>query len=248
MSRRPTLSVVTVLLLVTGAIPSAAQEQSGFFPPQQLGAGGGGSWGMLRLDLPDLDTRLAGMGLEALPEWISLSGGGGVLNIGHFLIGGHGWGGSVRSEATAGGIVRSARLDLSLAGVTMGWVKAIGRLKLTLGGTLGLGHLDLLLRRGPAAAPDWDGVWDYYETAFSGTVDASSLDTSSRLEGRFLWVEPSVGMRYWLIPLVAVDVGAFYSWGSVRAGELRHEGEAVTDAPALDLSGMGFRVGVFFGF
>jgi hypothetical protein len=248
MSRRRILTPLAVLLLAAGASPTAAQEQSGFYPPQQLGAGGGGSWGMLRLDLPELDGRLAAMGLEALPEWMSLAGGGGVLNVGHLLVGGHGWGGSVTSEATAGGIVRSVRLDLSLAGVTLGWVKAIGRLKLTLGGTLGVGRLDLLLRRGPTATPDWNGVWDYYETAFSGTVDASALDTSSRLQGSFFWLEPAVGMRYWLIPLVAVDLGAFYSWGSIKEGKLRHEGEQVTDAPALDLSGMGFRVGVFFGF
>ena len=168
--------------------------------------------------------------------------------MGHFQMGGWGWGGSATSEATSGGIDRSARLDLSLAGVFLGWVKAAGMMKLTLGGTVGMGRFELLLHREPTAAPTWARVWTYYESTFAGSVDASALETSTRLDARFLWLEPSVSLRYWLVPLVAVDVCAVYSWGRIGAGKLRCEGDKISDAPALDLSGLGFRVGIFLGF
>jgi hypothetical protein len=248
---RTSLAPLFFLLLLAAALPpgvSAQPAEGGFYPPQQAGVGGGGSWGLLRLQLPELDDRLAAMGLDPLPGWLPVSGGGGVFNIGHLQVGGWGWEGSAVSEATSGGLVRSARLDLSMTGLFLGWVKAAGMMKLTLGGTLGLGHIDLLLRRGPEAVPAWAGVWDYYESAFSGSVDASALDTSARMDARFFWLEPSVSLRYWFIPLVAVDVCAVYSWGRVGAGKLRYEGEKIPDAPALDLSGLGFRVGIFLGF
>ena len=57
-----------------------------------------------------------------------------------------------------------------------------------------------------------------------------------------------MSIRYWLIPLVAVDLSAVYGLAGIKAGKLELNGESIADAPKLDLSGMGVKIGIFFGF
>jgi hypothetical protein len=118
---------------------------------------------------------------------------------------------------------------------------------MTLGTSVGGGTLLITASRRPSAGSTWNGVWQYYETGFTGTVDAADLDISTRLEGRYFLVEPFLSMRYRLWKVISLDLGAFYHWGKVGAGRLEQNGSAIPDAPALDLSGMGFRLGLFLG-
>lgn len=254
MIRRPgkrtllcTVSLAGLLIMLPAQV-SAQAEQRGFYPPQQLGAGGGPYFGLLQLSVPELDDRLRAMGLEVLPGWLPTFGGGGTIHVGRFLIGGMGYSGTHTTTATTGGISREAEVRVGRAGLVLGYVKAISNIKLTLGGMLGVGTLDIRLRRFPPGAPDWTAVWSYYETGFTGTVDAADLNVSTQLSGRHFWIEPLVSLRYWLIPLVAVDLTAFYSYGKIGAGKLMENDRSIPGAPEFDLSGMGFRIGVFFGF
>lgn len=240
-----------VALLVGAFLTCGVMAQGterGFFPPQQAGAGGGPYYAAFQLSIPELDSRLAEMGLEGLPEWISLFGAGGSIQMGSLMIGGFTLVGAVQRSGTAAGIERKARLDLSYGGLTVGYVKAMSNLKLTLGGAIGTGRLVLKLNRFPQTGRSWDGTWQYYAAGFTGTVDAGSLDTSAELSGNYFFLEPFFGIRYWLMPLVAFDLNAFYRLGRIGAGKLESIGESIADSPALDLSGMGLRVGLFLGF
>jgi hypothetical protein len=215
MRRRPlifSLTTVSAFLLLTVVVHAQAPDR-GFYPPQQAGAGGGPYFGKLQLSVPELDTRLEAMGLEALPEWITVAGGGGSFHWNHLLIGGMGYGASFETSSVVGGITRRAKIA-----------------------------------RAPQAGSNWTDVWTYYDAGFSGTVDAADLTTASHLTGSYFWAEPFVSLRYWVIPLVAVDVGAFYSYGRNGSGKLEENGRRISGAPELDLSGLGFRFGVFLGF
>ena len=240
-----------LVALLVALIPAAAGAQgsgSGFYPPQQAGAGGGPFFGLRSISLPDVDERFASMGLGSLPEWVNTWGGWGGFHAGTILIGVTGYGGRQTVGGEQGGIEREGEVELSTIGLTLGYVKAIGRMKLTLGTTLGAESLSIRLRRSPSGSADWDGVWSWYETGLTGTVDAADLDITTRLEGSGFWAEPFISMRWWVIPLVAVDLGVFYSWGSIGAGKLEVDGRKVDGSPKLDLSGTGFRLGVFLGF
>jgi hypothetical protein len=250
MHRRPlifSLTTVAAILLLTVAAQAQAPDR-GFYPPQQAGAGGGPYFGMLQLSIPELDTRLEAMGLDAIPEWMTVTGGGGSFHWNHFLVGGMGYGASFETSRAVGGISRKAELSVGRAGVLLGYVKAIGNMKLTVGSMLGAGSFEMKISRAPLAGPNWTDVWTYYDAGFSGTVDAADLTTTSHLTGNYFWAEPFVSLRYWVIPLIAVDVGAFYSYGRIGAGKLEENGRGISGSPELDLSGLGFRFGVFLGF
>lgn len=250
MRLRPSLPfAVTVLLLSLPAVSSAQSGGRGFRPPAQVGAGGGAHAGMMQLDLPELDSRLQAMGLEGLDEWLMLYGGGGAVQFGSWQIGGAGYGGSTEQSVTSGGILRSARLDVDYAGLTLGYVKAAGNLKLTLGSLLGIGSMELHLRRTPETPPSWTDLWSWYEPGSpSGPVDPADLRLATRITGSWFALEPFLDIRYWFMPLVAVDLSAHYHLGSIGSGEVEQNGVAVPGSPELDLSGMGFRVGLFIGF
>lgn len=239
-------------LLVTGVmlpvLVSGQEPERGFEPPQQFGAGGGPYFSTIQLSIPDLDSRFTGMGLEGIPEWVTLYGSGGGINVGPFFIGGFALEGSVEHSSTSAGIVREARVDLSRSGVALGYVKAVGRMKLTLGSTIGGGRLTTRLRRRPDTAVSWEDLWTYYRDDFSGTVDSSDLNISTVIEGKYLLFEPYLSIRYWVIPLVSVDIGATYHFGSIRSGKLKENGQTLSGSPEISLSGVGFRIGIFFGF
>ena len=245
--RLSTVALTLALFLMPGHI-QAQVEESGFYPPQQLGAGGGPYFGLMQLSVPELDAQLALMGLEGMPDWLPAYGGGGTIHIGRFLIGGMGYSGTHSTSATAAGIAREAEVTVGRAGLVLGYIKAISNMKLTLGGLIGFGSLDARIRRSPQGSADWTDVWEYFDTAFTGTVDAVDLSVSSRLTADYFWAEPFVSLRYWVIPLVALDLTAFYSYGKIGAGKLKENDRSIAGSPEIDLSGMGFRVGLFFGF
>lgn len=240
---------IALLLSATMVVEVLGQEEGrGFFPPQQAGAGGGPGYALVQLSLPDLDNRLLSMGLEGLPEWISLVGVNGHFQIGSLMIGAFSLSGSVDRSGSSGGISREASVELSYSGITVGYVKAVRNMKLTLGGSLGTGSLVTRLRRFPQTGRTWDGIWSYYETGFTDSVDSAALDISSVLTGNYYFFEPFVSIRYWFIPLVAVDLSAVYGLAAIKAGKLELNGGSIADAPKLNLSGMGVKVGIFFGF
>jgi hypothetical protein len=213
------------------AVGVSGQEMGrGFFPPQQAGVGGGPSYALVQLSVPELDSRLLSMGLEGLPEWMSLIGANGHFQIGSLMIGAFSLSGSVDRSSSSGGISREASVVLSYSGITVGYVKAVSNLKLTLGGSFGAGSLVTS------------------ETGFTGSVDSAALDISSVLTGKYYFFEPFAGLRYWIMPLVAVDLSAVYGLAGVGAGKLELNGEKISDAPKLDLSGMGVKIGIFLGF
>jgi hypothetical protein len=227
---------------------SAQVEERGFYPPQQMGAGGGPYFGLMQLSVPELDDRLAAMGLEVLPDWLPTYGGGGTIHVGRFLIGGMGYSGTHSTSAAAAGIARQADITVGHAGLMLGYIKAISNMKLTLGSLLGMGSFEAQIRRAPQGSADWTGVWEYYDSGFTGTVDAADLSVSTRLSASYFWAEPFISLRYWVIPLVALDLTAHYSYGKIGAGKLKENDRSISGAPEMDLSGMGFRIGIFFGF
>ena len=240
---------IALLLSASMVVEVSGQEQGrGFFPPQQAGAGGGPGYALIQLSLPDLDNRLLSMGLEGLPEWISLVGVNGHIQIGSMMIGAFSLSGSVERSSRNGGISREASVVLSYSGITIGYVKAVSNMKLTMGGSLGTGSLVTRLRRFPQTGQTWDGVWSYYETGFTGSVDSATLDISSVLNGNYYFFEPFVSIRYWLVPLVALDLSAVYGMAGIKAGKLELNGKSIADAPKYELSGMGMKIGIFFGF
>jgi len=241
-------SLLVSAMLIPFSSASAQNLESGYHAPQAIGAGGGAYISMIKVEVPDLDSRLAAMGLDPFSDWISLQGGGGGINIGSFWIGGFSCGGTVEMSATSGGILRTARIDLSQGGLSLGYLKAFGMMKLTLGGTVGMGHIDIRLVRRPAAAGTWDDVWEYYATSFAGSVGAASLATSTTIEGKYFLFEPYISLRYWIVPLLAVDLGATWQFATIGAGKLTENGLNFTGSPELDLSGMGVRIGLYIGF
>jgi len=227
---------------------AAAQEEEGFFPPQQIGAGGGAAMMLAQISLPALDARFADLGLETLPEWMPLYGAEGIVNIGHLLIGYAGYGGRVRSEATAGGIYRESQVWLNYSTIVVGWVKAAGKFKLSLGGAIGGGSLHVRAIRRPASGSSWSDLWAPYSTSFSGPVSAADLETATHLEGTFFSLAPRVGVRWWFMPFLAFDLGVSYRLGTIGAGKMRADGRRVPGSPEFDLSGMSIRAGLFLGF
>lgn len=244
-------NILLSLMLAVALLPSTAAGQGterGFFPPQQMGAGAGPYFSMTQFKLPELDTQLAGMGLEGIPEWLDMYGAGGGMNLGFFWIGGFELSGTVKRTEESGGTVREAYVDLSQSGLAIGFVKSAGNIKLTAGSLIGAGRMDIRLVRRPSAAGSWSGTWTYYGTGFTGTVDAADMNISTRLEGKYFLLEPYLSLRYWPVPLVAFDLGATYRIGTIGSGKLRQNGEKIPGSPEFKMGGMGFRFGIFFGF
>ncbi|MFC1629498.1 hypothetical protein ACFL3H_10375, partial [Gemmatimonadota bacterium] len=60
--------------------------------------------------------------------------------------------------------------------------------------------------------------------------------------------EPFLSLRYWIVPLLAIDLGATWQFATIGAGKLRENDLNFTGSPELDLSGMGVRIGLYIGF
>jgi|GEM_PF-7052741 len=247
---RPVTGYILLSSLIFSLIasPLEAQDEDGFFPPQQIGAGGAAAVMSAQLSLPALDDRLADLGLEPLPGSLTLFGGEGIVNIGHVLIGFSGFGGQTQFEATAGGVYREATVSLEYSGLVLGWVKAAGKFKFSLGAAIGLSRLTVRTIRRPAAGSNWTDLWEPYGTAFPGPVAAADLETAMHIEGSCLSLAPRLNARWWFLPFLALDVGASYRLGTIAGGKLTADGREIPGSPELDLSGVGLRAGLFLGF
>ncbi len=243
-----TILIGFIICLPLPAGVSAQEEDEGFFPPQQVGAGVGPGIMVAPLALPALDDRFAALGLDALPGSLTLYGAEGVINIGRLLVGLGSFVGETELSATAGGVYRAGQVALAYTGLVVGWVKATGKFKLTLGGSIGGGTLYLRLIRRPVTDGSWTDLWATYTTAFTGPIAAADLETAAHLEGNFFTFGPKISARWWFMPLVALEVGASYQFGKIGAGRLEADGRRVPESPELDLSGVTIRAGLFLGF
>jgi len=219
MRRRLCIAVIVGLLAIAGAMPAMAAKQMGF-------GFGGPMFGMLTMDLSEVNTILVANGYAALPEQIFTYGGGGGAGVtGGLSVGGDGWGGSTSSLLDE----KKAELSIGFGGMDIGYAAGgSDRSLLVLGLVIGGGDMELVAR-------------DHEPASFEEAIASPNTATLNR---SFMGVEPYVRFQVNPLPWIGLKIQLGYLLGF--AGEWEEGGRSVS-GPALQVGGPFVGVALAFG-
>jgi len=246
-------SFLALLALHAAATVTFAQDYP--IPPKRTSAvkvgffaGVTPSW--LFVDVAPINSYLVPAGGAPLKDsGVFLFGGAGAVYIGivnNFRIGGIGMGGGISSSSVdASGVRRDTDLDVGFGGITGEYViTVVPRLDIALGGMLGWGGIDLILRKDTGRNLTWAEEW----ANFDSDPSTSSIDNITRtLSGSyFVWM-PTINVEYAILGWLAVRVGAGYVGMSAPAWDV--DGEYDLVGVPSDVNGQGFIIngGIFVG-
>jgi hypothetical protein len=215
--------------------------------PSRVGAGGEFSTGYLFADFDAVNRQVARMGIPRLSEDVFVVGGRGYARLGHLIIGGAGYAGSSESGGIPDCCARSTRLEIGYGGVILGVAAARPRFEILAGMLLGGGSVEIVRERNSRNVSGWDEAWDDFYKNGPDSVATDELNITSKVTGEFIALEPFVGVKYRLLPFMAVDLSGTYLRAEIGRGEWKLDGVAIPDSPKSDIGGWSLRLGLFFG-
>jgi len=243
-----------ITLLLVSLTISVASAQDYPIPPKRTTASKVGffagvtpSW--LFVDVAPINSFLVPSGGAPFKDnGIFMFGGAGAVYIGvinNLRLGGIGLGGGISSSSVdASGIRRDADLDVGFGGITVEYVlPVIPRLDVALGGMLGWGGVDLILRKDTGQNLTWDDEWVNFGPGAPGTVENITRTLSGSY---FVWM-PTVNVEYAILGWMAIRVGAGYVGMSAPSWSV--DGEYDLIGVPSDVNGEGFILngGIFVG-
>jgi len=211
--------------------------------------GGGGQFdiGVAFLDLSDINVQVRQMGIPELSDEVLIMGGRGYGRIGHFIIGGAGYGATTESSGIPDCCARYARLDFGYGGLILGATTCGNRHQLMGGVLLGGGQAKITRRRNSSEIMGWDDAWNPFRDDGRDSVATEDLNITSEITGDFIAVEPFVTVKYWMSSYMALDFSASYLRAGIRRGQWKLDGVRIPDSPESNLGGPILKVGIHFG-
>jgi hypothetical protein len=211
--------------------------------------GGGGQFdiGVAFLDLSAINVQVKQMGIPDLSEEVLILGGRGYGRIGHFIIGGAGYGAWTESSGIPDCCARYARLDFGYGGLILGGTTYGDRHQFMGGVLLGGGMAKITRRRNSREIMGWDDAWDPFKEDGSGTIPTEDLNITSEITGEFIAVEPFITFKYWMTTFMALDFSASYLRAEIGRGQWKLDGVRIPDSPESNLGGPTLKVGIHFG-
>jgi hypothetical protein len=234
----------------TGTQAEPAQIQKTCVPClRSRRAGGGGQFdiGVAFLNLDEINVQVRQMGIPDLSEELLILGGKGYGRIGHFIIGGGGYGAWTESSGIPDCCARYARLDFGYGGIILGGTTYGDRHQFMGGVLLGGGLAKITRRRNSREVTGWDEAWDPFRQGGSDSIPAEDLNITSEITGEFIAIEPFVTFKYWMTTFMALDFSASYLRAEVGRGQWKLDGVRIPDSPESNLGGPILKVGIHFG-
>jgi hypothetical protein len=211
--------------------------------------GGGGEFvtGYLFANLDDLNRQIRRMGIPVLAEQILIAGGRGYTRIGHLLIGGAGYGGDTESSGVPDCCARSAQIEIAYGGVLLGLAVSRPRYEIMGGMLFGGGSVRVVRERNSRGVTDWEGAWEDFYEGGPDSVATEDLNITSEIRGEFVVLEPFAGLKYWIMPFMALDLSASYLQAPIGRGDWQIDGVSIPDSPESNIGGWSLRLGLHFG-
>ena len=213
----------------------------------RIGGGGGPAPGFLFANLEEINTKVKAMGIGALSEHIVIMGGRGYARIGHLIIGGAGYGGTTESCGIADCCGRYAKVTIGYGGMILGVSHVKADYEAVAGMLFGGGSINVERRKNSKYGVGWDASWDPFGADGPGSIDTEYLNIASTIRGDFIALEPFVGIKYWVLPFMALDFSASYLRATVGEGEWTVDSIRIPDSPETNIGGPSIKLGLHFG-
>jgi hypothetical protein len=213
----------------------------------RVGGGGGPSPGYLFANLEEINAKVGDMGIGSLSEHIAIVGGRGYARIGHLIIGGGGYSGTTESSGISGCCGRYAEVTIAYGGMILGLSHVKDDYEVTAGMLFGGGEIEVERRKNSKYEVGWNASWDPFETDGPASIDTQYLNIASKIRGDFIALEPFVGIKYWLLPFMALDFSASYLKATIGQGEWTLDNIRIPDSPETNIGGPSLKLGLHFG-
>jgi hypothetical protein len=213
----------------------------------RFGGGGGPVPGYLFADLGAVNAKVKEMGIPELSESILMVGGKGYARIGHFVIGGAGYGGGTESSGIPDCCPRYAEIEIAYGGLILGLSRTGSRCEGTAGLLLGGGSVAVERRRNSRYVFGWDGSWEIFEVDNPDSIATDDLSATSTIRADFIAIEPFIEFKYWVFPFLALDLSASYLRANIGRGEWKIENIKIPDSPETNIGGPTIKFGLHFG-
>ncbi len=229
--------------------PEKKQGCASCYQNRNQRGGGGGQFdiGVAFLNLSDINAQVTQMGIPALSDEVLIMGGKGYGRIGHFIIGGAGYGATTESSGIPDCCARYARLDFGYGGLILGATTYGSRHQFIGGVLLGGGQAKITRRRNSREIMSWDDAWDPFKKDGPDSLATEDLNITSEITGDFIAIEPFVSFKYWMCSFMALDFSASYLRAEIRRGQWKLDGVRIPDSPESNLGGPILKVGIHFG-
>jgi hypothetical protein len=249
--------IFIVILLALLYMPVSSAQDDLPIPPRRTRAakvGGFGAFtpGWLFLDVKPMNSFLQAAGGAALKDnGVFMVGGAGsvyIMFVPNLRIGGVGMSGSISSTSVdAFGVRRDAELKAGWGGVTIEYViPIVERLDIAVGGMLGGGGIDLILRQDAGRVKTWNDEWQFFG---SGNYQSGGQISSvtRKLTGSYLVWIPTLEVEYAILGWVALRGGVSYVGMSSPSWKLDDK-QDLLGVPS-NINGKGFMInaGVLVG-
>jgi hypothetical protein len=245
---------LALTLTLAACVCGSAFAQEEPIPPKRsrmvkVGLFGGFTPGMLFPDIkPVNDFLSAGRGARLKEDGMFLWGGAGaayIMLVPNLRVGGAGMSGALKSTSVSTiGIRRDAELRIGYGGVTIEYVVPIvERFDFAVGGLLGAGGIDLILRQSNGGTNTWIGEQNYLASGLGTPAN----NITRTLSGSFFIYVPSASFEYSFLGWMALRVGASYV--GMAAPSWKVDGNYDLIGVPADVSGKGFMInaGVLIG-
>jgi hypothetical protein len=211
--------------------------------------GGGGELviGYLFADLNELNSQVRLMGIPELSENILMVGGKGYARIGHLVIGGAGHSGETESSGVPDCCRRYARIQIAYGGLILGIARSQARYEAMAGMLFGTGSVEITRERNSRSVPTWEDAWGVFHKDGPDTVSTEDLNVTSIIKGDFIALEPFIGLKYRIMPFLALDFSASYLSAEIKRGGWEVDGVVIPDSPESNIGGLTLKLGLHFG-
>jgi hypothetical protein len=248
--------IVTILALLYLPICHAQQDDLPIPPKRTRAAkvGGFGAFtpGWLFLDVAPINNFLQAAGGVALKDnGVLMAGGAGsvyIMFVPNLRIGGVGMNGSISSTSVdAFGVRRDAQLKAGWGGVTIEYViPVVERFDIAIGGMLGGGGIDLILRQDAGSVKTWNDEWQFFG---SGNYQSGGQISSvtRKLTGSYLVWMPTLQLEYAILGWVALRGGVSYVGMSSPSWKLDDEQDLLGVPSNVNGKGLMINAGVLVG-
>lgn len=250
----------TVLFLLTFTVSQfliAQQEEEPPIPPKRskagkIGAFAGFTPGWLFVDVKPLNSMLEAAGAAPLKDdGVFLWGGGGaayIMLLPNVRVGGVGMSGSSKSTLLNGfGVRKDAELHVGFGAVTLEYtIPLIERLDMSIGGMLGGGGIDIILRQDAGGNKNWNQEWNYFGSGNYQTAGQISEIKRTMGGSFFIWI-PTLNFEYGILGWVGVRLGVSYVGMSAPSWTLDDTHDLVGVPSNINGKGWMINGGLFVG-
>ena len=235
--------LIIAIIISFAAITFPQQQKKYFDAPFGGGVGYVPGWYIPNLDPVNVELKSMGMPELSTSGFYS-SGGAGFIYLGFikFLrVGGMGYGGSVSSSQTIGGLNREVVYNLGGGGITIEYTLPIIKdIALSVGAIIGAGTLKIQMYRNSGDFT-WQGTWGEF-------ASDESTSFSRTLENSYWMFTPTVNFDFPLNRFILIRLGAGYQLAFIDEWTADNDKELKNVPSDLNANSFFIQSGLFVGF